>query len=170
MDRNNENNSFKVPKGYFDSLTDQIMGKVAMEAPIESKNEGFTVPEGYFDSLEDKIYQKLNEGDTQVISLNPYKKYYYIAASIAAVILVYLGLQWNLEGTPAYSDLANTDIENYLEFDDLGISSYELAEMLPIEEMDINDMLEHRIEDENIIDYINSNIDDFEELNLHDNE
>ena len=170
MDRNNENNSFKVPEGYFDSLADQIMDKVAMEAPIESKNEGFKVPEGYFDSLEDKIHQKLKEGDTQVIALNPYKKYYYIAASVAAVVLVFLGIQWNVDGTPTYSDLANTDIENYFEFDDLGISSYELAEMLPIDEMDMNDMLTHRIEDENIVDYINSNIDDFEELNLHDNE
>ena len=170
MEKNNENNSFKVPEGYFDSLADQIMDKVAMESAIESKNQGFKVPEGYFDSLEDKILQKLNESDTPVIALNPYKKYYYFAASVAAVILVYLIIQWNVDGKPAYSDLAIADIENYLEFGGLGISSYELAEMLQIEEMDMNDMLEHRIDDENIIDYIHSNIDDFEELNLHDNE
>ena len=54
----------------------------------------------------------------------------------------------------------------YLEDNELGLSSYELAEVLLTEEFEVNDILNSEVDDENIIDYLEDNIDDIDELNL----
>jgi hypothetical protein len=50
------------------------------------------------------------------------------------------------------------------------MSTYELAQMLPIDELEIKDIIDTQLNDENIIDYIDNSIDNFEELNLDPNE
>ncbi|MEQ9581314.1 MAG: hypothetical protein RIM68_04035, partial [Arenibacter sp.] len=108
--------------------------------------------------------------ETKVIPLKSYKKHYYTAASVAAVVLLFLVVQFNTDKTPSYSDLANSDIEHYFEFNDLELSSYDLAEILPIDDLDLNDILESRLDNDNIIDYLDSHIEDFEELNMHNDD
>ena len=42
--------------------------------------------------------------------------------------------------------------------------------MLPIDELEIKDIIDHQLNDENIIDYIDNSTDTFEELNFDPNE
>ncbi|MCM4152326.1 hypothetical protein DHD05_12055 [Arenibacter sp. N53] len=172
MNKIDKNNSFKVPDGYFDTLSAHIMDKISKEETSMSSSKGFKVPEGYFDHLNTQILQKLENSpvETKVIPLKSYKKHLYAVASVAAVLLLFIVIQFNSDKPLSYSDLANSDIEQYFEFNELEVSSYDLAEILPISEMDLNDILENRLDNDNILDYLDSHIEDFEELNLHNDD
>ena len=65
-----------------------------------------------------------------------------------------------------FSDLANAELESYLNETDLGLTSYEIAEVLPIEELEVNDVLDTALNEENILDYLDENVEDLDELNL----
>lgn len=170
MDKLNKNKNFGVPDGYFDTLSNDIMKKILKEDFSMPPNEGFKVPEGYFETFNARLsgqLENIQAEEIKVIPLKSYKKHLYAAASVAAVVLLFILVQLNNDKTPSYSDLANSDIEQYFEFNDLDLSSYDLAEILPIQDMDLNDILESRLDNDNIIDYLDSHIEDFEELNMH---
>ncbi|MDX1767339.1 MAG: hypothetical protein R3294_04760 [Arenibacter troitsensis] len=170
MDKLNKNKNFGVPDGYFDTLSNDIMKKILKEDFSMPPNEGFKVPEGYFETFNARLsgqLENIQAEEIKVIPLKSYKKHLYAAASVAAVVLLFILVQINNDKTPSYSDLANSDIEQYFEFNDLELSSYDLAEILPIQDMDLNDILESRLDNDNIIDYLDSHIEDFEELNMH---
>lgn len=166
----NENNPFKTPEEYFESFDDRLMDKLSEESSNIPKEEGFDLPEGYFDGLHKNIQGKLDNQETKVVQLHPYKKYYYAVASIAAIVLVIFGLNWNTSEELRFEDLAEADIENYFENNEFDLSAYEIAEVIPLDELEINDILVNRFEEENMLDYLNENIEDFETFNLEDNE
>lgn len=170
MNKSNKNNGFKTPENYFEGLTDRLLDKLSEENSVLPKDDGFVVPDGYFDSLNEKITNGLSGEETKVIPLKSYRNYYYAAASIAAVALVIFGLQWNTSETLTFESLAATDIENYFENNDYDLSAYEIAEVIPIAELEINDILTNRFEEDNIVDYLDDHIEDFEELNLEEHE
>ena len=62
------------------------------------------------------------------------------------------------------------EIEDYFESNDLGLSTYEIAEVIPVDDLEISDIIDNLLEDENIIDYLDDSIENFEELNLTDYE
>lgn len=166
MDKKHKKQDFKTPEGYFDSFTERMRQKLSEEGGHLPAKDGFKVPKGYFENLNERIVQKIQDGETKVIKLNPYKKYYYVAASIAAVLLVVFGLRLSQEDEFTFGDLANSDLETYLENYDLGLSSYEIAEVIPVEELEINDILENQINDQNIMEYLDDTVDDVDELNM----
>ncbi len=170
MREQDKNNVFKTPKGYFEGFADKLLEKIADPDSYQDlkmsdlpKEDGFTTPNGYFEKLDEKIIEKK---ETKVVQLNPYKKYYFAAASIAATVLLVYGLQLKGSKKITFEDLASTDIENYLENNELGLSTYEIAEVLPVDELEVNDILDNKINEESIIDYLDENVDDFDELNL----
>ena len=163
MGEKRKNSGFKTPEGYFEGFTDDLLNKMSKEASSLPNKDGFKIPEGYFDSLNKEVLEKVTEKEIKVIRLQAYKKYFYAAASVAAIVLFVLSIQWRDKSSFTFDDLARTDIEIYLEENDLGLSSYELAEVLLTEEMEVNDILNIELDDENIIDYLEDNID---ELNL----
>lgn len=166
MDKNYKKQDFKTPEGYFDSFTDKMRQKLSQEDIHLPSETGFKVPKDYFKNLNEKIVQKIDEDETKVIKLNPYKKYYYAVASIAAVLLVVFGLRLSQEDEFTFGDLANSDLETYLENNDIELSSYEIAEVISVEELEINDILENQINDENIMEYLDDTVDDVDELNI----
>ncbi|WP_422079645.1 hypothetical protein [Ulvibacterium sp.] len=166
MDKKYKKSDFKTPEGYFDGFTERMRQKLSEEDIHLPEKDGFQVPKDYFENLNEKIVQKIQDSETQVIKLNPYRKYYYAAASIAAVLLVVFGLRLSQEDEFTFGDLANSDLETYLENNDLGLSSYEIAEVIPVEELEINDILENQINDENIMEYLDDTVDDVDELNI----
>ncbi|HET8736656.1 MAG TPA: hypothetical protein VFM69_08655 [Pricia sp.] len=161
------------------------------ESGFRAPESGFTVPEGYFESLQESIRQKLevevnplnaeekqreangippeNE-ETKVIRLDRYKKYYYAAASIAALALTLFALTRNTSMEITFEDIANSDIEHYFEDNEMDFSAYEMAEIVPIDELEINDMLSDPLNDEVILEYVDNNTDNYENLNLDDEE
>jgi len=162
-------NGFKTPEDYFNSFTDNLMIKLSEELTIEKKVDGFTIPNTYFDSLYQNIQNKIHTPESKVIKLNALKKYYYVAA-VAAVVLIFIGISLTNKTEITFDDIAISDIENYFDDNELDMSTYELAQMLPIDELEIKDIIDTQLNDENIIDYIDNSIDNFEELNLDPNE
>jgi hypothetical protein len=166
----NKNNPFKTPEKYFEGFDARLMKKLSKESSNIPKEEGFAVPENYFDSVHAKILDNIAFEERQVITLNPLKKHYYTAASIAAVILLFFGLNWNTSEEVSFENLAEVDIERYFETNGFDLSTYEIAEVIPFNELEINDILTTGFEEENLIDYLDNNTEDFNELNLEDDE
>ncbi len=166
-----DKDSFKTPEGYFDNLSDRLRDRLEKENTDLPKTDGFSMPEGYFEQLQNNLKQKLaEEEEPKVVTLNPYRKYYFAAAAVAAVLIAIVGLQRTVSPPPTFDNLASTDIDAYFENNELGLSSYEIAEVLPIDELEIKDIIENEINEENIIDYLEENLDDFNELNIEDHE
>lgn len=169
MNKSNKNNGFTTPEGYFEGLKDKLL-KLSEEDSLLPKDDGFVAPEGYFDTLKEKIANKINPEETKVVQLNPYRKYYFAAASIAAIALVIFGLNRNTSEEPTFESLTHSDIENYFENNEYDLSAYEIAEVIPLDELEISDILTNRFDEQNVVDYLDENIDHFEELNLEDYE
>jgi len=168
MEKKMSNKHFKVPEGYFENFKDKLSERLAVDDV--DKKEGFTVPDGYFEDLNKKIQTNLEDTPSKVIRLFPKRHYYMVAAAIAAIVVMVLGWQWNNSTNLSIDNLAETDIENYFEDHEFGLSSYELAEVLPIENVEVSDILDTPINENLIIDYLDNEIDNLNELNLDDDE
>jgi hypothetical protein len=167
----NKNNKcpFKTPEGYFDSFQNELMAQLSEDKAAIPKDNAFKVPDNYFETFNDKLKDKLSN-EPKVIPLYPVKKILAFAASVAAIAIIFLGYNWNSTAELSISDLANTDIEAYFENNEFDLTSYEIAEELPFTDTEFSNMLTSSIENENILDYLSDNTNDFEELNLQDNE
>ncbi|MDO6517171.1 hypothetical protein Q4603_04655 [Zobellia galactanivorans] len=160
-------NPFKTPEGYFEKFDERLFEKLSEKRSAIPETEGFKLPEGYFDTLGDKLQQKLNEEESgKVIPLKSYKKYYYAIAAAAAVLVVALVLNLNKTNEVGFDDLAQSDIEYYFDQNELDLSSYEIAEVVPISELEITDMFESSFSEDYVIDYLDENTDYIDELNL----
>lgn len=175
MKKINKNSGFKVPENYLSGFTEKILDKVgqtngSFKARVFSKEDGFTVPEGYFENLNEKVLERLNNKEVKVIPLYSRKKLHYAVAAVAAGLVLFFGLRLSFEKQLTFSDLAAQDIENYFQNNEVDMSYYEIAEMFPIDQLEISDILDNRIQDSAILDYLDNNTDDLEELNLNYNE
>ena len=166
MKKNQKNSGFKTPENYFESFNNRLKEHLEDKGSVLPRRDGLKVPEEYFDSVNEKINARLQEQPTKVIGLHTYRKYYYAAAAIAALFILVLGFQQIGQKELTFDTLASTDIEDYLNNTDLGLSSYEIAEVVVIDDKTINTILDEEILDENIMDYLDENVDDFDELNL----
>lgn len=165
-------NPFTTPENYFDSFEESLRDKLAKEQSTIPKEEGFTVPSSYFDDLQNNLVNRLKveKAEPKVIQLIPIKKVVAIAASIAAIIILVFSINLGNEEDLNFTDLANSEIEAYFEDNELDLSTDEIAEVLPVETYEINDFVEPQLTEETLLDYLNENVEDFEELNLQNNE
>ncbi len=171
MKKTNKNSGFKVPEDYLDTFNDNLLNKIASEdQPSIPKNESFKIPDGYFNSLHKNITSKLDEKPAKVITLKSYKKYYYSAIAVAAVLLLFFTIQPNKPNNININDLASSEIDAYFEDTDLGLSTYEIAEVIPVDDLELNDVLETTINDEDIVNYLDDNTDYINELNIESDE
>lgn len=170
--KNINKNPFNTPKGYFDSFEDNLKDKILKETAAIPKEDGFGVPASYFDQFQVNLIAKIKEEQnvTKVIPLNTYKKIMAIAASIAAITIIALSIDWSGNETLSFTDLANSDIEAYFENNELDLTTDEIADVLPIDGYEMNDFVEPELNEENLLDYLNENVENFEELNLENNE
>ena len=167
--KKNKTNKFKTPEGYFESFNERLKqrleGEVESQSDLIPKTDGFAVPEDYFEKLNGQIQSKIASAAPKVITLTSYRTFYYAAAAVA--VLFVLVFAWNTDqNSIEFDDLANAEITAYFEEEDFGLSSYEIAEVLPIGALSIDDMTEIPLEEENILEYLDENVADFEELNL----
>jgi hypothetical protein len=175
MKRITKNPGFKIPEHYFEEFGKKILDKVGQiddSATIRTfpKNEGFIVPQAYFENLNEKIFERLDKKENDVIPLYRYKKIYYAIAAVAAGLLLFFGLGLSFEKQLTFSDLASQDIETYFQNNEMDISFYEIAEMFPVDQLEVDDILNDGIQDAAILDYLDNNTDNLEELNLNYNE
>ncbi|WP_350288177.1 hypothetical protein [uncultured Croceitalea sp.] len=163
--KQNHKNPYKTPEGYFDSFNERLMDKIVKEESIIPKNDGFSVPDLYFETFNDKI---TNRTSPKVVRLHSYRKYYYAAASIAAIAVLAFFFSQNNEPEFGFEDLASAEIAAYFENNEMKLTSYELAEVVNIENVAILDITEteNTIEKEMILEYLDENVDELEDLNL----
>jgi len=167
MKKKHKNNAFKTPENYFEGFNDRLFDRLGEDKIELPKNDGFKVPQGYFDTLNKDLTNRLQQtAVTKVLKLHPYRTYYYAAAALAVLFVLVLGFQQFQDKELSFDSLANSDIENYLDNTDLGLSSYEIAEVAVLDEMAIENILEDQLIEENIMEYLDENVDDFDELNL----
>lgn len=91
--------TLKVPEGYFDTLSDNILAKIKRSEAETTEEElrqlspllyslkdknVFTTPAGYFENLSNNVLNKLNHKSTKIVSINKVKTWWKYAA--AAVI------------------------------------------------------------------------------------
>lgn len=94
---------------------------------------GFTAPEGYFDAFTEKMMQQLPEKEVKVIPI--YKRASVWISSVAAVLVIALGLTITLKNQAAEVQPDSTAIENYLAYE---ADTYEIIQEL--DQADINEL------------------------------
>ncbi|UBZ14219.1 hypothetical protein LDL77_00545 [Flagellimonas marinaquae] len=171
--KKNKKNSFNTPEGYFENFNDRLMDKIKAEEAHENggiiaKTDGFTVPDGYFDKVESDILSKTSEKETKVVPLGTNRHLLYTGvAAIAAIFILIFSITENPTSDPiTFDDLANAEIEAYLENTEFEMTSYEIAEVVSLEEVELNDILVDDLEESIIMEYLDENVDDIEELNI----
>lgn len=123
-----KHNPFKVPKGYFDQLDEQLIH------PTDSisKLNPFSTPENYFEDLESALLKQTNSNATS--SKSSFQKIYYSIAATAAVILLLLTLTQQQPTVETEREQAlNEFIESYYLEDFDGFEAYSMMEESEIE-------------------------------------
>ncbi len=170
-----KNSGFKVPNNYFEKLPERVNDKINQNTFIP-KNQGFTVPNDYFKSVYENVVTKISAAEeVKIVKLNLSKRKYYLAIAVVAVLLFFASIISNLttSTTLSFQDIANSEIENYFNKTDFNFSTYDLAQMLPIEDMEIEvtDIIDTKINEEQIINYLESSTGiDIQELYKEDYE
>lgn len=136
MKKQQHKTGFKIPEGYFETLEDRVIAKIA-ETKFP-KSAGFQTPEGYFENFEDGVLQDLLSvtARKKVIKLNP-RKYLGYAAAIAASILVAFMI-FSPTSNPSLETIQAAAIDGYIEDGNLNIDLYELTSYM--DDADLSDL------------------------------
>lgn len=172
MNQEKGNNSFKTPEGYFENLSGRVLDKMDPSHELYSgpipKTDGFGVPETYFATVSQKLIAQTPLPKT--ISIFSPKRYYYAAAAV--VVLFVSVLVFKIYGDTSkplnFQDLAYSEIDTYWEEIELDISTDEIAEALSLEQEQVDELFATSLENENLLDYLSDNLDEFDEIPLQD--
>lgn len=153
---------FHVPKDYFEDFEDNLFGKIAEKSLPES--DGYSVPKDYFEDFEARLFRKLHpEKETKVIKLPTYKKVYYTLGSVAAALVLFIAVK-NLISEPVVDTPSIVEIEAYIDDGYMTLDSYDIAEVFNDEIAAIENMPEYDIDDENLLNYLDENLEDYNDL------
>ena len=125
---NKSKNPFKLPKGYFSFLEEEIL----IKTKTNFSGYGFKTPKSYFKNLEKNIIEKTFGKNNFYINTN--YKYLFSSLFIAISIFLYYNLSISSETLIIKENKISFDdyIENYY-IDDL--NSYEIISMLDEDEI-----------------------------------
>lgn len=161
---------FRIPEGYFGNLSQRLTeDSVRAEAPVWPEKAGFQLPDGYLDTFETRLRARMESQAGKVRRL----RFAYMgwAAAAAAAITIVLVLKPSvMEAPAAFEDLASTEISRYLETGFEELNAYELAEVLPMDEIAMEDVLESLPAEEHILDYLDGEVDRYEDYELENDE
>lgn len=155
-----KNSGFKMPESYLEDFSAKLNNSINQEETALQKKEGFTVPNNYFNNVHQNIQTKLNQkAEAKVIKLSSFKKKLYAASSIAAAVaIVTAAIVFNISSTPiSFQDIAASDIESYFNENDIDFSTYDLAQILPIDDINVSDVTESKFNEDEIMNYLESN-------------
>lgn len=91
MKQRSKQHPFTTPECYFENFGERLQEKMSQPEGVIPKNNGFTVPQGYFEELPKQLEER-RRPRAKVVQLHPYKKYVWVAASVAALVLLVVGL------------------------------------------------------------------------------
>jgi len=170
MKQRQHKSGFTVPEGYFEGFKERLRSTLGDKEVHLPKSDGFSVPDGYFAGLNDRLSNQVVLSGQKVIALHA-RKYWVAAAAIAAIAVLFFMLPpAKSTDTMSFDDLAGIDIADYMLDNDLELTDNEIAQLLPIEDLEINDILNSRLRDENIMDYLDDSMDELDEFNFDINE
>lgn len=160
---------FRLPEGYFEQLPGRVSTRLGADAKRQLPDQpGFTVPEGYFDSFADRLQQRMDKPAGKVRNLWAYSGW---VAAVAAAVVLLLVLRPAAPDTPAsFDDLAGADLQLYLENQYADISAFELAETLPLGDLAMDDVLESVPGEEQILEYLDQNIESDDAIYWNEND
>lgn len=159
----NKNNPFKTPESYFEGFEDALF--LEMKRFDEGKKAGFSVPDGYFNNVENEILSKTNIAKTKVIRLNPYKKWYYLAGSVAACLVVFLLIKNRLPST-SMNTLEVAEIEQMIDKGYIAVNSYEVLSVYSDENLEDISLTEEPVSDSELIEYLHDNLENYNQIPL----
>ena len=126
-----EKAGYSIPKNYFDTVERKVFTK--MDANEFLKQHHFDVPKDYFSTIEDNVFKKIQEENTnkpKVINLRFKLTKVFAPIAIAASLLLLVTLYTNNNNDSfSFNSLTVTDVENWIENDDIYLDSYEIAEV-----------------------------------------
>ena len=183
-------NAFKIPKGYFDAVENDVFAKMSSEnfpkkegfsSPDiyfdgveenvlnkirEEKNKeksGFAIPENYLETIEENVIAKLSNENrpVKVIDLKSILLNRVLPFAVAASLLLIIYINYNNK-TTSFETVASSDIEQWIENDLVTLDIYEIAEIYNVTEIENQDIFDV----EELEDYLNGM--DVESL-LYDN-
>lgn len=116
MKKNNIHNKsgFQVPDGYFDQLTDRVLGTTS-DSQLE-EHAGFTTPEDYFSSLEERFMDQVSK-ETKVKPLyaSKSKTWLYPLLAAAALFIGFISIQGMFTGTEvSFADVEDQELRDYI--------------------------------------------------------
>jgi len=153
-----KNNGLELPENYFENFEERLFSKISED--IIPKKTGFSIPEDYFNTLESNVINQIRIADKEVkvISIISKKTILY-AASIAAVAILVFSIFSN-KPTITINDLDIASIENYIEYGNIDLNTYELTSLL--NDNDFEDLTAENefISEEQLENYLLENIDD----------
>lgn len=166
-----KDDGFKLPEGYFDDFEDRFFNTINKDSGAIPRKSGFNVPDGYFETLDDKLIDQLNQSkNTKVVSLHSYRKYYYTAIAIAASIVLILVIRSiivpdNLNAQRFdIADLDQEEIESYINTNDFSLNAYDIAQVFDDVSLEEIDVVSEEIKDDELIDYLQENINTYDQL------
>ncbi|WP_373072276.1 hypothetical protein, partial [Zeaxanthinibacter enoshimensis] len=127
---------------------------------------GMAVPDGYFESFEERLKAKMQKPEPKVIQFKSYRKYWVSAVSAAAILLLTFSLFGPGNNELGFDDLAKGDIEAYFENKDIELNEYEIAQVIPVDELEVQDLLDDNIDREQLMDYLDESLEDIDDLNF----
>lgn len=150
---------FKTPEEYFEGLDDKLMGSLKEdELP---KQSGFEVPVDYFEQLEENVMASIaSSAKVKVIPLYKRKSFVYVSSIAACLALLFTLYTKNIDNTPTLSEVADAEIEAYLEESGLEYNSYDIAQMLTEDDLSGLPAAKSLFSEESLEDYLLENIDD----------
>lgn len=145
---------FTAPKGYFDSLEDEIFAKKISQN--FSKTSGFKTSEKYFENFENQILTKfdLPSKKTKVIAFKEIVLQ-VIPYAAAAIIILFIGfnsLSFEIDTTTNLNKISETEIENW--FNDTNFDTDDISVILKDVLLEENSFSLTSLKDKNIEDYI----------------
>lgn len=157
---------FRTPDGYFQSFGDRLQQRMKETG---QRNEGHPAEEG----KPAEAGNPAEEGGTRIISMR--RNTMAWTAAVAAAILLAIVLWPASKGSGLdFDDLADAEIEQYLEVGYEDISAYELAETLPMEQLDIDRVMEFdkvmdtETQEQQLLEYLDNDPEVLEEIYLEE--
>lgn len=166
MKKKPENSGFKVPQNYFESFEARLKARMEESGGNLPAETGMAVPDGYFESFEERLKAKMQKPEPKVIQFKSYRKYWVSAVSAAAILLLTFSLFGPGNNELGFDDLAKGDIEAYFENKDIELNEYEIAQVIPVDELEVQDLLDDNIDREQLMDYLDESLEDIDDLNF----
>ncbi len=123
---------------------------------IEKKKAPFTVPDGYFDELKSNILNQVGTPAKETVMVSMWSGYQWLAASIAALLLIFFVGQWLqsdfisnnqlADATFILDEVSDDDLMEYVALMNIsheeilaGMSKEELEGLLDVDPMEVLD-------------------------------